>query len=63
MCHSRANNGKVTRPQECCLRIIYFDKQSSFETLLEKNGFVSANNQNLQILATEMYKINNDLFL
>ena len=27
MCHSRANNGKINKPQERCLRIIYFDKQ------------------------------------
>ena len=61
MCHSRANNGKINRLHERCLRIIYSDKQSSFETLLEKDGSVSAHNRNLQILATEMYKIKNDL--
>ena len=59
MCHSRANNGKINRLHERCLRIIYSDKQSSFETLLEKDGSVSVHN--LQILATEMYKIKNDL--
>ena len=36
MCHTRANNGKINRLHERCLRIIYSDKQSSFETLLEK---------------------------
>ena len=61
MCHSRANNGKINRLHERCLRIIYSDKQSSFETLLEKDGTVSVHKQNLQILATEMYKIKNDL--
>ena len=61
MCHSRANNGKINRLHERCLRIIYSDKQSSFATLLEKEGSVSVHNQNLQILATEMYKIKNDL--
>ena len=60
-CHSRANNGKINRLHERCLRIIYSDKQSSFETLLEKDGSVSVHNRNLQILATEMYKIKNDL--
>ena len=29
--------------------------------LLEKDGSVSIHNRNLQILATEMYKIKNDL--
>ena len=61
MCHSRANNDKINRLHERCLRIIYSDKRSSFETLLEKDDSVSVHNQNLQILATEMYKIKNDL--
>ena len=57
MCHSRANNGKINRLHERCLRIIHSDKQSSFEMLLEKDGSASLHNRNLQILATEMYKI------
>ena len=61
MCHSRTNNGKINRLHEHCLWVIYSDKQSSFETLLEKGGSVSVHNRNLQILAMEMYKINNDL--
>ena len=61
MCHSRANNGKINRLHERCLQTIYSDKQSSFETLLEKDDSVSVHNRNLQILATEMYKIKNDL--
>ena len=61
MCHSRANNGKINRLHERCLQIIYSDKQSSFETLLEKDDSVSVYNRNLQILASEMYKIKNDL--
>ena len=61
MCHSGANNGKINRLHERCLRIIHSDKQLSFETLLEKDGSISIHNRNLQILATEMYKIKNDL--
>ena len=56
-----ANNGKINRLRERCLRIIYSDKYSTFETLLEKDGSVSVHSRNLQILATEMYKIKNDL--
>ena len=59
MCHNRSNSGKINRLHDRCLRIIYFVKQSSFETLFEKNGSVSVHNQNLQILATEMCKIKN----
>ena len=61
MCHSRANNNKINRLHERCLRIVFSDKQSSFETLLEKDSSVSIHNRNLQILATEMYKIKNNL--
>ena len=61
MCHSRDNNGKINRLQERCLRIIYPDKQSSFEMLLEKDGSASVHNRYLQIVATDMYKIKNDL--
>ena len=61
MCHSRANNDKINRLHESCLRIIYSDKQSPFKTLLERDGSVSVYSQNLQILATEMYKIKNGL--
>ena len=61
MCHNRANSGKINRPHEICLQIIYSDKQSSFETLLEKNGYISVHNRNLQILANEMFKIKNGL--
>ena len=61
MCHSRANNSKINRLHERCLRIIYSDKQSSFEALLEKYSSVSIHNRNIQIFATEMFKIKNDL--
>ena len=61
MWHSHTKNGKINRLHECCLQKIYSNKQSSFETLLEKDGSVSVHNRNLQILATEMYKIKNNL--
>ena len=51
----------INRLHELCLRIIYADKQLWFETLLEKDGSVSVHNRNLQILATTMYEIKNDL--
>ena len=37
--------------------MIYCDKQSSFEELLEKDSSVSIHESNIQILATEMYKV------
>ena len=61
MFHSRANNAKINRLNKRCLQIMYADKQSSVQTLLEKDGSVSFHNQNPQIHATEMYKLKNDL--
>ena len=61
MCHSRANINKINRLHERCLRIVFTDNQSSFETHLEKDSSVFIHNRNLQILATEMYKIKNNL--
>ena len=57
MCHSRIINKKINRLHERCLRMIYCDKQSSFEELLEKDSSVSIHERNIQILATEMYKV------
>ena len=61
MCHSRINNSKYNWLHEHLLRIIYFDKQSSYEALLENDGYVSIHNRNLQVIATEMYKVSKDL--
>ena len=61
MCHSRVNNNKINRLHERCLRIVYNDKQSSFNELLEKGGSVSIHMKNMKILAIEMYKLINNL--
>jgi len=61
MCHSRKNNRKINRLHERCLRIIYNDKQSTFNELLEKDGSVSIHIKNIQILATEMFKMSKGL--
>ena len=54
ICHSRTNDNKINRLHERCLRIVYNDKESSFNDLLEKDGSVSIHMRNTQILATEM---------
>ena len=54
--HSRTLNNKINRLQ----RLIYDDKQSTFEELLEKENSVHI--RNLQTLAIEMYKIVNGGF-
>ena len=44
--HSRALNNEINRFDERALRIVYSDYNSSFNTLLEKDGFY----RNIQIL-------------
>ena len=61
MCHSRTINNKIYHLHERCLRVIYNDKISSFKELLEKDGSVPIHNRNLQILATEMFKVYNNI--
>ena len=57
MFHSRALNNKINSIHERALRISYEDKTSTFEQLLEKDNSVSIHHRNLQVLATEMFKI------
>ena len=61
MCHSCENNNKTNRLRERCLRIIYNDKRSSFNALLEKDGSVLIHERNIKILATEMFKVSKNL--
>ena len=59
MCHNRTYNNKINRLHERCLRMIYNDKRSSFEDLLEKDNSVLIHHKNLPALATEMFKVYN----
>ena len=58
MCHSRENNNRL---HERCLRIIYNDKRSPLNALLEKDGSASIHERNIKILATEMFKVGKNL--
>ena len=55
-CHNRTYNNKINKLRERCLRLIYNDKRSSFEDLLEKDNSVSIHHKSLQALAIEMFK-------
>ena len=57
MYHNRTTNTKINRLPERCLRIIYSDKQSSFKVLLGNDISVSIHDNNIQCLATKMYKV------
>ena len=61
MLHSRKNNNKIKHLHERCLRLIYSDKKSSCENLLEKESSVSIHHKNIQALAIEMFKVKHKL--
>ena len=57
MLHSRKNKNKIKHLYERCLRLIYSDKKSSYENLLEKDNSVSTHHKNIQASAIEMFKV------
>ena len=61
MFHSRSLNNKITSLYERALRITYGDRLSSFENLLKKENSVSIYHRNIQALATEMFKVKNNI--
>ena len=61
ICHSCSMNNKTIRVHERCLRIIYNDKTSNFVDLLAKGGSVTIHTRNLQLLATEMFKVHKNM--
>ena len=61
MFHSRKINNKINRLHERALRMVYIDYNSSFEQLLAKDNSVSVHHRNIQKLAIEIYKVQNNL--
>ena len=61
MCHSRTLNNKINRLHERALRLVYDDRQSTFEELLNIDKSVTIHHRNLQVLATELYKVHHGL--
>ena len=57
MCHNRTNNNKINRLHERCLRLLYNDKKSSFEDLLQKYESISIHHRNLRTLIAELFKV------
>ena len=56
--HARTLNNKINRIQERSLRVEHNDKKATFKELLDKDKAVSMHPSNLQILVTEMFKVN-----
>ena len=61
MFHSRRLNNKINSIHERALRITYGDQKSTFQELLIKDNSVSVHHRNLQVLATEIFKIENNM--
>ena len=59
--HSRAVNNCINRLHERALRLVYRDSQLTFKELLRKDDSFKIHHRNLQKLATEMYKVKNNL--
>ena len=54
-------NNKINSTHERSLRITYQDNVSTFQELLNKDNSVSIHHRNLQVFATEMFKIHRGL--
>ena len=61
MCCSGTNNRKINRLHNRFRRIIYQEKQSSFEELLQKNYSFFIHHRYLQSVVIEISKIKNGL--
>ena len=57
MFHSRKLNNQINRLHERCLHVVYNDRLSTFEELLNKDNSLLVHHRNLQCLATEMFKV------
>ena len=61
ICNSRTLNNKINKLHERALRLVFNDRQSTFEELLNIDKSVTIHHRNLQVLATELYKVRHRL--
>ena len=61
MFQNKTINNKINKLHARALRLIYRDRQYTFEELLEKDQSFSIHERNLQKIAIEMYKVKNEL--
>ena len=61
MFHSRTLNNRINNIHERALRIVYRDRNTSFNELLSRDGTVTIHEHNIQVLATEMFKAYNGI--
>ena len=51
---------KINKIHELALHIVYIDKKSTFDELLEKGNFVKIHIKYLQVLVMEMFEVQNE---
>ena len=61
MCHIRGLNNKINNIHKRALRLVYQDKKSNLQDLLQKDNSVSIHMKNLQYLATKISKVKHSL--
>ena len=61
MNHSKTLNNEINKLHERALRLAYDDRQSIFEELLNIDKSITIYHRNLQVLATEFYKVHHGL--
>ena len=61
MFHSRTLNNRINKLHEKALRLVYNDPTLPFEDLLTIDKSFTIHHRNLQKLATEMFKVKNNL--
>ena len=54
-------NNKINKLHETALRLVYDDRKSIFEELLIIDKSVTIHHRNLQLFATELYKVHHAL--
>ena len=60
MLHSRTLSNRINNIHERALGLTYKDK-ASFKQLLEKDNSVTVHQKTLQVLVTEIFKVENSL--
>ena len=61
MFHGRVLNNKINRLHERALRLVYKDNISTFDQLLIMDNSFTVHHRNVQNLAIELYKVQNNL--
>ena len=60
MNHSRELNNKIDRIHEKGCRIVHRNKKSTVDELLDKDNSIKIHIKNLQVLVTDMFKVQNE---